>query len=231
MMEAFYRAAAKPIGSSGNDFLAAILRERKDLWGKGAYFPPRGGWAHTVVIGDEVFKGPKRDTLYSPDEKIKKFDEEIEYLKSLQETGLPVPRITCEGKGAVFYGMTRVPGIVLGFNVDGRFNESEMRTLAKDIIGFVINMANAMPRNEKGEFIAHDDLHGENILIDPETKRLSGVIDFGLVKYCSRSAWTPHDRFSPDFYRMLDEEFKARKSEIHGSLPAKKPGPPTLFTP
>src|ERR1035437_2321952 len=103
--EAFYRAGAKPEGPSGIDFLEAILRERPDLRGQQVYFPGQGQKAHTVIIGDEVFKGPKQLHGECRDD----FDTECRVLKELEGSGLPIPRITTVGKDFLFFGMTKTP--------------------------------------------------------------------------------------------------------------------------
>ncbi len=220
IMKAFARAAAKREGSSGNDFLEWILCERPDLKDKidagelTAYFPRQGMAGHTVIIGDEVFKGPARKEL------IKKFDEEPYLLKRLEQSDLPVPRVTCTGKDTVFFGMTRLPGVPLGYNVETRLTHEEQRLLAKDIVNFIVGLAHSLPSHGK-LFAMHWDLKGENILIDQETKRLTGIVDFGNIKYdvkehLTQGFWVPATlgTMPLNFLKMLEEEYNHRKDEI-----------------
>ncbi len=74
--------------------------------------------------------------------------------------------------------MTRMKGVPVQSVV--RLTEDHVRCLVKDIVDFSIHLAQSLP--VKGEtFYMHGDLHGGNVLIDPETKRLTGVIDFGSM--------------------------------------------------
>ncbi|MBU6475338.1 MAG: phosphotransferase [Alphaproteobacteria bacterium] len=183
-MEAFSRAAAKRDEPSGSDFLEAVLRERPDLKGQMAYFPEQGGCAHTVFIGDEVFKGPQGWLLCGSDHSY--FDREHELLSQLEGHGLPVPKITCVGKEACFYGMTRMPGVMLS-DVLALLGDAETRALAHDIVDCVVGIAEALPP-KAGMFACHHDLHTNNIMVDPVTKKLTGIIDFGVFGYAPKEA-------------------------------------------
>src|SRR5690348_10798918 len=149
--EAFTRAASKPEGSSSIDFLEAILRERPDLQDKMAYFPEQGIWGHVVFIGNEVFKGPIAAKW------IRAFDWECQVLQQSAGKGLPVPEVTYVGKEAVFFGMRRMPGVVLGEDFCDRLTQDEQRILAKDIVSFIMDMAQALPLRD-GKFAGHGDL-------------------------------------------------------------------------
>lgn len=222
---AFSRAAAKPEGSGGIGFLEAILRERPDLRGKTAYFPAQGNRAHTVFIGNEVFKGPNGLL------KSVFFDEEHQVLKQLEGKGLPVPKVTCVGKEAVFFGMTRLPGVELGADFRDRLTVDEQCVLAKDLVNFLVGMACALPVQER-LFAVHDDLHAGNILIDPETKRLSAVIDFGFVTYAPKDSLFEYVKAGPVavlagdvFNQTLRDEYELRKAglpDAHPPAPAFK---------
>jgi len=227
-VQAFSKAAAKRRGSSGNEFLDAILRERRDLRKKQkhgklmVYYPQQGMAGHTIIIGNEVFKGPARAEL------VEKFDDEPHNLKDLEGKGLPIPRVTCVGKKAVFYGMTRTEGVELGHDVEGSLTPAQQRLLARDIADFIVNLAEALPPHGK-LYAMHWDLKGENILIDPETKRLTGIVDFGNIKYSEKENltdgfWVPGDRgtMPQHFMSMLDEEYDLRKAEIPDAAPPQK---------
>jgi hypothetical protein len=221
--QAFSKAAARRLGSSGNEFLDAILRERKDLRKKQkqgklmVYYPQQGMAGHTIIIGNEVFKGPRSA------ERVEKFDDELHNLKDIEGKGLPVPRVTCVGKKSVFYGMTRMDGVELGHDVEGSLTPAQQRLLARDIADFIINLAEALPPHGK-LFAMHWDLKGENILIDPETKRLTGIVDFGNINYSEKENltdgfWVPGDRgtMPRHFMSMLHEEYNLRKAELSDS--------------
>jgi serine/threonine protein kinase len=211
--EAFSRAAGKPV-----DFLEAILRERGDLREKIATgeltpeYPEKGDFAFTVIIGDEVFKGPKSREF------VDGFDKEPEILKQLAGKGLPIPEVKWESRDSLIFSMTSIPGVALGERFEERTSVDEQRSLAKEIICFVIDMANALQPQE-GKFIMHLDLNYNNILIDTETKKLS-VIDFGIVRYRNKDKWFPNSILPAAFKEMLQQEYDARKAEM--------PGPPVI---
>ena len=175
MMHAFTRSAAKPKGWSGNDFHEAVIAERPDLQGQTAYIAGRGAFGFAIFIGGEVFKMPlSRDTLAY-------FDREIETLRKLEGKGLPVPRVTCVGEKAHFFGMTRMPGVRLTL-IAQKMTRDEKLALAEDIAGVIIGLAKAVPPVD-GKYFYHDDLNSGNVLVDPQTKRLTAVIDFGSTGY------------------------------------------------
>src|SRR5437879_1845138 len=127
--QAFSRAAAKPEGSSGEDFLEAILHEREDLRKKiekgklTAAYPDEGRMAHTVIIGGEVFKGPKDESYVSY------IDNECKRLQSLAGKGLPIPTVTHVGQETVFFAMTKAKGRRLGAGFEFAFSKEEQRLL------------------------------------------------------------------------------------------------------
>ncbi len=204
IMPTFSRAAAKPVKWSGNDFAGAVLRERDDLAAETVYLPEQGGCAHAILIGKEFFKGPQslRD--------LENFDREADVLQALEGKGLPVPEVTCRGKDTVFYGMTRMPGVELD-QISHALSAEEMRILAEDIAGFVIALALALPSKD-GTYACHGDLSTRNILVNPQTRRLSAVIDFGSFAYA------PEDKLctgaSLPAACPVAEIFAARKAEL-----------------
>lgn len=214
--EAFSRAAKRPEGLSGNDFLDAVLRERPDLRGKMAYFSEKGGYGHTVFIGDEVFKGPRYAGM------VDGFDLEHQRLLQMEGKGLPIPKVTYVGKETVFYGMTKVHGIVL-YDVFKSFSLDEKRVLAQDIVQFIVGMAYALPQ-KNGQFAMHGDLHDENVLVDPETRKLSAIVDFGLIKYGSKDGLASCIRFGQDdFEQMVAEEYARQSMALVESVRATAP--------
>ncbi len=213
--KAFNRAGAKPEGPSGTDLLEAIFQERPDLKDQNVYFPSQGQKGYTIIIGDEVFKGPRQITGECRDD----FETECKVLRELENSGLPVPKLTTIGKEHFFLGMTRVPGVQMGHDL----TMNQQRVLAKELIDFVVGMAKALPVKD-GKFAAHDDLWYANIMVDPETKHLTGVIDFGKVKYITAKEWKPMFDFSgTPFEKLLQDEFDRRKGDLLGNdAPAKK---------
>ncbi len=205
VMEAFSRAAAKPEGT--NDFLEAILRERPDLRDQPHHFATNGLHSNTVIFEQEVFKGPR----YKND--VSSFDDEYGILQQMKGKGLPVPEVTYVGKETVFYGMTRVAGDDLP-DVIGKLTAEEKQLLAQDIADFIIRLAGAMPAGG-GNFAKHADIM-KNVLVDPETKRLSAVIDFESLRYAPKDHLTPN--VVDEFTDMVKQEFDHKKSEIQGSM-------------
>ncbi|MBI1214494.1 MAG: protein kinase [Alphaproteobacteria bacterium] len=211
LRQAFTRAARKD-GAEDVGFLDAVLRERPDLQGQPHSFPSEGQKGHTVIIGEEVFKGPKQRSGACMDD----FMTECRTLKALdgKKITAAVPRITSEGRDFLFFGMTRVPGVTMGGDYSTKLSREEQAALAKDIVNFTIEFARAMPP-QGGKFAVHDDLYYNNILIDPETKRLAGVIDFGIVAYKTADEWQPVSDFKGrPFGDMLQDEFNRRKDEF-----------------
>jgi aminoglycoside phosphotransferase len=206
-MNSFAKAAVVMDGASGVDLVEAILRERPDLQGQPVTFPEQGLNANTVFIGNEVFKGPPNKWARDG------FDKERRILKQMEGKGLPVPKVTYEGKDFLFFGISHTPGVVLGENFAPRLSLEEQRNLAKEVIDFVIRMAKAFP-GKNGEFLMNDDLHYNNIMIDPATKKLTGIIDFGKVAYRDKNTWAPHENLHGYFADMLRKEFNARKAEL-----------------
>lgn len=215
LMHAFARSATKEDGSA-NDFVDTILRERPDLKGEMVYVPSQGAEGYTVFIGNEIFKGPRATRAYNLATNIYFMDQEVDFLKRLEGKDLPVPRVTYLGKDAAFYGMTRVPGVPLGFDFEERLNDGQLHALAKDIIDFVIKMAKALPEDPTYGYWMNTDMHAGNIMIDPKTKRLSGVIDFGNVEE-SHSWRIP---YKGRFANILKQEFDARKQTKPQSVPS-----------
>ncbi|MDE2336984.1 MAG: phosphotransferase [Alphaproteobacteria bacterium] len=214
--KAFNKAGAKPAGESGIDLLDAILHERPDLQRQNAYFPAQGQKGHTIIIGNEVFKGPRQISGECRDD----FETECKVLKDLENSGLPVPKLTTVGKEHFFLGMTRVPGVQMGHDL----TMDQQRALAKELIDFVVGMAKALPL-QNGKFATHDDLWYANIMVDPETKHLTGVIDFGKVKYITANEWKPMYDFSgTPFQKLLQDEFDRRKHELPGAAAELKTG-------
>jgi tRNA A-37 threonylcarbamoyl transferase component Bud32 len=170
-------------------------------------------------MGDEVFKTPKSSFEG-------KFDHELYVLQTMQGKGLPVPELTYVGKEAKFFGMKKMQGaqLALGFFVN--CPEEEQRQLAKDIVKFVVDMAASFPLKENGKFMTHGDLHVGNVLIDTKTRKLAGILDFGLAAYVGETDvrptatpdvndWRPYLRYGSnkpheklhEFNEMLHEEY------------------------
>jgi len=236
MMQAFARAAAEREKMWGSDFIEAILRERPDLRGQEIEFPQQGNNAHVVFIGNEVFKGPRGIDMYGhalSEEDLSKaidnLDKEVKILQQLERKGLPIPRVTYVSEGSAFFGMTRLPGDVLDKKFEEQWTEKELRTLAGDLINFVIKLANAVPQ-KNGAFLVQDDFGYRNILLHPGTKKFSGIVDFGFADYRTEDKWTIYGGHAEAFRTMLKEEFNRRKSEIRDSRQA-KPGPSAQFSP
>lgn len=212
---AFVRALAKLAGGpSREDFLAAILSERPDLCKKTVFFPTQGAAAHTVFIENEVFKGPLMDNRA-----FRFFNKDCECLQMLMGKGLRVvPEITYIGQKANFYGMQRMPGMVLA-GVILTLTPEEKQHLAKDIADFIVDVARVLPRKD-GKYARHGDLHPGNILIDPHTKRLTGVIDFGYFQYFSKQNLGRFPLRTKIFYAqdnfdsMIEQEYENRKAGL-----------------
>lgn len=219
---AFAKAALKQAGQTSMALLDAIFHERPDLKGEMHFAPKHGGVAHTIIIGDEVFKGPKFATACSMLEK------EYLPLQQLNSVGVAaVPEVTYVGKESFFFGMTRMKGVEV-VDLFASLSAVQVTSFAKDFAHFIADMAGAFPkqtnstaavphhdnimgsfstkiiadilgddlefcRREVGDFykrtmgrelvMMHGDLHGQNILMDEASKKMTAVIDFGYTKY------------------------------------------------
>ena len=230
-MQAFSRAAAKPEGPSQVDLLEAILRERPDLHGEMVYFPGvsgskndgqknivpghfQGGNAYIIFIGNEVFKAASFGSA-------EYFDKEWQTLCQMEGKGLPVPEVTCVGKEAVFFGMTRLPGVQLSKDFLDVFKPEEIELLAHDLGDFIAGMAKALPRDERDQPAVYFDLQPKNILIDPETRKMTGVVDFGIINHSSNpSGLRIYGRDVSGFNALLCRHAGVREAFGMGSLPA-----------
>jgi len=228
MMHAFSKAAARYAEEMGIGLVEAILRERADLQegvAKGTLkvaFAEVGKNAHTVFIGDEVFKGPHLNrNMLNPTSvdayakikatRLSDFENEIDALKILEGSGLPVPRLTCVGNEALFYGMTRMPGVML-VDVMETFTPQQSEALGYALAHFNIRLAKTLPMKE-GKYAKHADLHKYNILVDEQTHRLTGIIDFGKIMYHGLDKLAS-SALDPEFDNALQQEFDRRKSEF-----------------
>ncbi len=224
----FNSSAAKPEGS-GNRFLEAILEERPDLKDRTAYFPEQGSFGYTVFIGDEVFKGP-RHSMYIDDigKYVREFEHEADVLQELEGKDLPVPRVTCRGKNTVFYGMTRLPGV--GFDgVQYSMTEEQLKNLAEEVADFMMDMAKKLPRGN-GLYAMQGDLREPNILVDPDTKKLSGIIDFGMACNVTKDdlvpRWIKNYTFKELVRKALDKKKAALPDSPAGAKSQYRPSDP-----
>lgn len=100
---AFSRAASPVSGAL--TLHQAIIRELPHLAGLPVENPKRGENSHTLIIGDQVFKGLRHAYL------DQLFLREISLLWHLQGRGLKTPEVTYEGTEAYYFAMKRVEGI------------------------------------------------------------------------------------------------------------------------
>ena len=214
LMKAFYRVSVQ---QEDINLVEAILRERPDLAGKEISVPPDGNISYTVFIGDEVFQAPTQSISVERHS----FDRGYEMMQSLEGSGLPVPKVTYVGQETDFYGMTRIPGVVLKDVLD-TFTYEDKVQLGKDIAKFIVDLAEALPARD-GNFVHHFDLNGGNILVDPETKKLTGVVDFGGVSYAEKSRLCENGIDEAYISKVIDTEVKRllHDSNIQPSLKIK----------
>jgi hypothetical protein len=210
MMHAFKKAAARGHEQSAFSFLGAIENERPDVKSKLVALSSHHGLAQVAMTEDEVFKGPAERIS------IDAFEEEIERQQTLAKAGLPVPSVTFIGKDTVFFGMKRMPGVELA-SVFDTLTDQEKRNIAKQVATFVVDMALALPQKD-GQYARHEDLHMGNILIDPATKKLTAVIDFGQVSYRSKLMLAHglggFNQSGDPFFKMVEQEYK----QVDGAL-------------
>jgi len=207
MRFSFFKAAESlPPGLPG-----AVLRERSDLRKKlrkgkvTAQTIDDGKNAFVVAIGDEIFKAPRLP------QDIAAFKEELATQQLLSGKGLPVPDVTYTGKHSVFFGMKRLPGVTL-HDVRAEITPEQKRILAQDLADAIIRMAKILPM-KYGRFAQHGDMHSLNILVDPVTKKLTGIIDFANLQYLGKD-YLADVPLIKDIKTMVKEEYTRRKSEI-----------------
>ena len=186
--------------------------ERPDLNGKMAYFPEQGAHGQVVIIGDEIFKTP----ILAGDAQA--FRQEYEVLRQLQDKGLPVPEVTCVGENAPFYGMKRVPGVAVD-SVLARMTPMQQEALGKDLADFSINMARILP-SDNGRIPVHLDMNAGNVFVDPGTKKLTALIDFGGIAYIPKDGIAICPCVNTSIRQTFLQQFNNRKDEIPKGLPA-----------
>lgn len=187
----------------------AILAERPDLRGQPIKSHSSGFGALVISIGKEVFKAATSMETFS------KLGAEVWILRKMRGHGLPVPRVTYLGKRAPFFGMTRLPGVELRSFGDGMIDKWKRNRLACELADALIKIAKIFPRNDGYTYFSHNDLHGGNVLVDPKTLRLTGIIDFeGLGVYrktTARPLGAPDEAlrlaFKEAFGRRLHKEY------------------------
>jgi hypothetical protein len=209
MRQAFSKAAEPTAGS----LLAAIVRERPELRRKlsTVKFIDSGKNAYIIFIGDEVFKAPR------PHQDMEAFRQEMATQKALAKAGLPVAAVGYTGKQTLFYGMQRLPGVTL-YDVRAEITPEQKQVLAQGLADFTIRMAQTLPM-KYGRYAQPADLHSLNVLVDPVTKKLTGVIDFANIQYLSPE-YLGDVQLGKEMNKMVREEYTRRQAEV--SLPAPK---------
>lgn len=196
---AFAKAALKQAGQSSMALLDAIFHERPDLKGQMHFAPKHGGVAHTLIIGDEVFKGPKFETACSL------LEQEYMPLQQLNSAGVAgVPAVTCVGKETFFFGMTRMKGVEVADLFSG-LSATQVTSFAKDFAGFIADMAQAFPKQVN----LHSAVpHHDNIMGSFSTKLIADVLGDDL-EFCRREIG--------DFYkRTMGRQLVMMHGDLHG---------------
>lgn len=193
------------------DFIHEILDERPDLIGKKISKPEQGIMGQTVFIGDEVFKKP----IWNAPSLSYCFNKDAEYLKQLKGKEIPyIPELTYVGKNNCFYGTVKIAGEPLTKHLQNLTKE-EKDILAGDIADTIINISNKLPK-KKGKFAKHADLRPDNILIDPESKKLTGIIDFDLMEYREKeklghtSFWVKWFYHKSDLPEIIEQKYNEK---------------------
>ncbi len=151
-----------------------VMHEVDGLEGKEVIIPNQGMMSNVIIIGDYVFKGPTNAGT------VVYYDQDFQVLQHIAGKGLPSPEVTHIGEKSMFFGMKRIKGVPL-YSLPALKPEEE-QDLAKSIADFVVRLARAVPPRN-GQYLQNPDINGGNILINPETKRLEGIIDFGDAYY------------------------------------------------
>ena len=96
----------------------------------------------------------------------------------------------------------------------------QRRVIAADIADFIVGMAAALPMRD-GCYARHADLHMGNILLDPRTKMLSGIVDFGEIEYRAKSylGLTSNHGFN----KIIAMEYALREDRLPDTPAANKP--------
>lgn len=158
--------------------IKTLIKERPDLKGKEVTLPKQGMMAITVIIGREVFKKPKYPNIPILRHKY----NDVSFLNTLKDKGLEfVPKLTYTNSNTGIFGMTKMPGEPLT-NYIHKLTQKEKHLLADDIATSIIRTTKKLDKKGKAH-ARHADLHPGNILIDPESKRLTAIIDFGHIEY------------------------------------------------
>lgn len=176
----FYYAVTKRLQQEPSyDFVNEILEERPDLKGKNFHFPPQGTLSYTVIIEDEFFKKPtNHHNFLAPI-----FNKDAKNILKFKDADFDaLPKIKYISRDKSFYSTTRTAGVMLK-DLLPQLTEKEEERLAEDIAKAIIVIAHNMPTNNRNHHIRHGDIKPENILIDPKSKRFTGLIDYGRMIY------------------------------------------------
>lgn len=116
----------------------AVVRELPHLKDIPVIDPQRGENSHTLIIGDQVFKGLRHAHL------DQLFQREITLLRHLQERGLKTPEVTYEGVEAYFFAMKRMEGVSPTYAAINALSGSDLRTFADSVGAFHAGLAASM---------------------------------------------------------------------------------------
>ena len=125
----------------------SIRADRPDMTDAVFYCPLSGNSAYTLITEREVFKAPLEKDQHDD------FHAEINILKFLEGKGLPVPAVTCTGEYPLYYGMTRLPGVVAGC-VIATWTPEQQRDLGRQLAGFAKAFDAALDEEAGRGFVA-----------------------------------------------------------------------------
>lgn len=202
MKQAFARAGEKKEGVSALSVIDAIIEERPDLKDRTFYAPSSGGACLTFIVGDEVFKAPRQGGM-----NLTLFEKEIANMERLRGRGIAAPELTCVGQKTYFYGMKRIPGIVMSEAMRS-MTEEQKEKLAEDIGRTIADVANVFdsPDIKTAGKAGFTDRSAEiaGYLENPRTaKRFGSGLDFAR-------------RQVADYYaRMQGRKFIGYHADLH----------------
>lgn len=207
--KAFFKAATPR--QKDRDILEVILQERPDLRKEKPFCAPEGNFGYAFIFNNEVFKAPKDLDNRSDDEIVENFQKEIKIQQALAAQNFLVPRITCTGKKAFFFGMQKINGLSLKDALSGVYitlSEQQRQNIIHGIASFKARLEKA----DLGAILPSEDafaLSPEDLLLAREG--LSAPI---VQKILTERA----PDFSLALQKFLDDYPLRTAGIIHGDL-------------
>lgn len=193
-----------------HDKLKDLLETCPELVNKKMRLTKGGGSLAFIFDEKYVYRVRKRD--FEATSVFPRLEREIRITNALRRfCTVPIPKIEIiHGKKFIFYKTEFIPGIILA-NLPEKTLNKYSDEIANQLVKFLKKLHSANPASiadltdgDKNKHWAHTDLCS-NILINPKTLKITGVIDWEWAK------WT---YIAEDFHSLYNRRRKMRRTEI-----------------